>query len=104
MTNKVLRRLLVATCLFSQVAFASITGAIKGTAADPSGAFLSNAHVTVTEEATNETRSFVTDATRRMRSRSSVSRGPGSRHSNLRFFLPHRRDCCSPATGAFPVD
>jgi hypothetical protein len=62
MTNKAFARLLVATCLFSQVAFASITGTIKGTAADPSGAFLSNAHVTVTEEATNETRSFVTDA------------------------------------------
>ena len=47
MTNKVFARLLVATCLFSQVVFASITGTIKGTAADPSGAFLSNAHVTV---------------------------------------------------------
>jgi hypothetical protein len=62
MTNKVFAGLLVATCMFSQVVFASITGTIKGTAADPSGAFLSNAHVTVTEEATNESRSLVTDA------------------------------------------
>lgn len=53
---------LIAILSWTTLMYAATTGSIRGTVRDPSGALISNAQVTVVNQATNETRSFVTDA------------------------------------------
>ena len=48
--------LLLAALMVTSIAFADTTGSIRGTVADSSGALISKAHVVVTNEDTNETR------------------------------------------------
>ncbi len=56
MKNLRLSSLLLAASMVTSLAFADTTGSIRGTVADPSGALISKAHVIVTNEDTNETR------------------------------------------------
>jgi len=51
-----LSSLLLAASMVTSLAFADTTGSIRGTVADASGALISKAHVIVTNEDTNETR------------------------------------------------
>jgi hypothetical protein len=53
--------ILLAVLMVTSMAFADTTGSIRGTVADSSGALISKAHVIVTNEETNETRSANTD-------------------------------------------
>ncbi len=53
--------ILLAVLMVTSMAFADTTGSIRGTVADSSGALISKAHVVVTNEETNETRSAETD-------------------------------------------
>jgi len=60
--NRVLLYAAITLCATS-VAFAqTATGAIQGTISDPSGASIAGAHITLTEEQTNQKRSETTDA------------------------------------------
>jgi hypothetical protein len=52
---------LLAALILTSIAFADTTGSIRGTVADPTGALIGKAHVVVTNEGTNETRSADTD-------------------------------------------
>jgi len=54
---------LLAVLMVTSLAFADTTGSIRGTVADSTGALITKAHVVVTNEETNETRSAQTDMT-----------------------------------------